>query len=188
MKFNPLGWCLKTSRTCSLSTIAVTCKQSSKPLPTAGMWDFGVCWMLNISESPGSPSALRGGRSWTLSPLELLADASPVESIPARLLAQQQPCLADGYPAYTLLATSARARISLGCENLVCHAGRRDAMVERARTSQANGIPLGLDDYHWYSSFAAGNAVSPLIAEWIGRHLLRGSRHDRLAVLSLPVL
>lgn len=107
-------------------------------------------------------------------PLELLADASPVESIPRSAWAQQQLCLADGYPAYTLLATNTRARISLGCENLICHAGRRDAMVERARTSQANGIPLGLDDYHWYSSFAAGNAVSPLIAEWIGRHLLRG--------------
>ena len=40
--------------------MAVTCKQSSKPLPTAGMWDFGVCWMLNISESP----RVAVGSSW----------------------------------------------------------------------------------------------------------------------------
>ncbi len=53
-KFNLAGWCLRTSLTCSLSTIATTLKQSSGPLRTAGMWDFGECLMLNISESPSS--------------------------------------------------------------------------------------------------------------------------------------
>lgn len=50
-KFNLAGWCLRTSLTCSLSTIATTLKQSSGPLRTAGMWDSGECLMLNISES-----------------------------------------------------------------------------------------------------------------------------------------
>ncbi|SDB46446.1 hypothetical protein SAMN03097715_03436 [Pseudomonas putida] len=53
-KFNLAGWCLRTSLTCSLSTIATTLKQSSGPLRTAGMWDSGECLMLNISESPSS--------------------------------------------------------------------------------------------------------------------------------------
>lgn len=53
-KLNLDGWCLRTSLTCSLSTIAKTLKQSSGPLRTAGMWDFGECLMLNISESPSN--------------------------------------------------------------------------------------------------------------------------------------
>jgi len=53
-KLNLAGWCLRTSLTCSLSTIAKTLKQSSGPLRTAGMWDFGECLMLNISESPSN--------------------------------------------------------------------------------------------------------------------------------------
>jgi len=53
-RFNPLGWCLKMSRRCSIRAIAKTCRQSSMPLPTAGIWDFGECLMLNISESPRS--------------------------------------------------------------------------------------------------------------------------------------
>lgn len=53
-KHNLAGWSLRTSLTCSLSTIAKTLKQSSGPLRTAGMWDFGECLMLNISECPSS--------------------------------------------------------------------------------------------------------------------------------------
>ena len=53
-KLNLAGWSLKTSLTCSLSTIAKTLKQSSGPLRTAGMWDIGECLMLNISESPSN--------------------------------------------------------------------------------------------------------------------------------------
>jgi len=51
-KFNPLGWCLKMSRPCSIPTIARTLRRSSGPLPTAGIWDSGECLMLAISESP----------------------------------------------------------------------------------------------------------------------------------------
>ncbi|SSB97426.1 hypothetical protein SAMN04488697_10855 [Pseudomonas sp. 43mfcvi1.1] len=53
-RYNLAGWCLRTSLTCSLSTIAKTLRQSSGPLRTAGMWDFGECLMLNISESPSN--------------------------------------------------------------------------------------------------------------------------------------
>lgn len=53
-KYNPGGWSLRTSLTCSLSTIAKTLRQSSGPLRTAGMWDSGECLMLNISESPSN--------------------------------------------------------------------------------------------------------------------------------------
>ncbi len=56
-KYNLAGWSLRTSLTCSLSTIAVTLRQSSGPLRTAGMWDFGECLMLNISESPSNVAA-----------------------------------------------------------------------------------------------------------------------------------
>lgn len=51
-KHNRLGWCLKTSRRCSIPMIAETCRRSSAPLPTAGIWDTGECLMLSISESP----------------------------------------------------------------------------------------------------------------------------------------
>ncbi len=51
-KYNPAGWSLKTSRRCSLPTMAKTLRQSSHPLPTAGIWDSGACLMLNISACP----------------------------------------------------------------------------------------------------------------------------------------
>ena len=35
------GWYLKTSRGCSLATMAKTFKQSSSPLPNAGIWGHG---------------------------------------------------------------------------------------------------------------------------------------------------
>lgn len=53
-RYNLAGWSLKTSLTCSLSTIAKTLRQSSGPLRSAGMWDFGECLMLNISECPSN--------------------------------------------------------------------------------------------------------------------------------------
>ena len=50
----PLGWCPKTSRTCSLSTIAVTSQTVLKPADS-GYVGFWRVLDLNISESPGSP-------------------------------------------------------------------------------------------------------------------------------------
>lgn len=54
MSFNPAGWCLKTSRHCSIRKIAQTSRQSSHRLPSAGIWDSGECLMLNISEAPAA--------------------------------------------------------------------------------------------------------------------------------------
>lgn len=50
--FNLNGWSLKTSRHCSIATIAKTLRSSSKALPTAGMWDVSGCLTLRISEAP----------------------------------------------------------------------------------------------------------------------------------------
>ena len=51
-KYGPSGWCLKTSWACSTATLGKTLARSSKPSPSAGMWDVGGCLILNISESP----------------------------------------------------------------------------------------------------------------------------------------
>ncbi|VVO66204.1 hypothetical protein PS896_01080 [Pseudomonas fluorescens] len=71
-KFNLAGWCLRTSLTCSLSTIATTLKQSSGPLRIAGMWDFGECLMLNISESPSNVVAYSWSQVLDQCPLRVL--------------------------------------------------------------------------------------------------------------------
>lgn len=70
-RYNPAGWCLRMSLTCSLSTIARTLRQSSGPLRTAGMWDAGGCLMLSISECPSSVA----GYSWSQ-----VVDACPPSS------------------------------------------------------------------------------------------------------------
>ncbi len=46
------GWSLKTSRNCSLATVAATLRRSSGGLPTAGTWDASGCWMLRVSAFP----------------------------------------------------------------------------------------------------------------------------------------
>src|SRR5439155_1943706 len=76
--YNPLGWSWKTSRRCSIQTIAATLKRSSAKLPNAGIWDSGGCLMLNISESPKNAGAFSWSRvlddtpQWTswLTPLQ----------------------------------------------------------------------------------------------------------------------
>lgn len=70
-KFNPLGWCWKTSQRCSLQTIAKTLRSSSGSLPSAGMWDSGGCLTLNISESPSAVAEF----SWSR-----VLDATPAPS------------------------------------------------------------------------------------------------------------
>ena len=50
--YSPLGLSLKTSRGCSLATVAKTLRESCKRLPLGGIWDSGGCLMLNISECP----------------------------------------------------------------------------------------------------------------------------------------
>lgn len=65
---SPAGWCLKTSRGCSIQTMAKTFKQLSSPLPNAGIWDAGGCLMLAISESPQNAAAYSLSLDWESSP------------------------------------------------------------------------------------------------------------------------
>jgi len=143
-KLNLAGWCLRTSLTCSLSTIATTLKQSSGPLRTAGMWDFGECLMLNISESPSSVVEY----SWSqvidaCPPFELLADAAPVDAVPPASQSQRWPRPADAWAANTLLADRAPSQIAMGCTTLVAHANGWDQMAERRRASEVDGFCPG---------------------------------------------
>lgn len=69
-KFGPSGWFLKTSWGCSLAMVGRTLQRSSKPLPSAGMWDAGGCLMLSISESPSVGAEF----SWSL----VLDDTPPL--------------------------------------------------------------------------------------------------------------
>lgn len=68
---SPLGWCLRTCRTSSLLMLARTLKQWSGRLPNAGIWDFGACLMLGISECPKIAAA----GSWSR-----VLDATPPSS------------------------------------------------------------------------------------------------------------
>jgi DNA (cytosine-5)-methyltransferase 1 len=105
-------------------------------------------------------------------PVGLLADAAPVEPVPRTLGALEKSRPADGWPAYTLLAKSTPGLTAIGGETLICHRGRRRAMVERARVAQATGLPTGLDATHLAETRAAGNAVTVPVARWIATHLM----------------
>lgn len=105
-------------------------------------------------------------------PMELLADAAPVDAIPPASGAIQWPLPADAWAANTLLANKAGSQITLGCTTFVAEPHAWDQMVERQRTSEDDGLCLGLDAANLAEAFAAGNAVVPKIAEWIARKLL----------------
>ena len=104
--------------------------------------------------------------------LEFLADAAPVDSLPIALAAGEELRDPMGAAANTLTAANASCRISLGCEPLLCHRGGRGAMVERGRVSQAHGLPMGLDDFHYATRHAAGNAVVPQVSQWIAEKII----------------
>ena len=65
---NPAGLCWKTLRGCSIQTLAKTFKQSSSPLPNAGIWAHGACLMLHISESPQNAAAYSFSLDWESCP------------------------------------------------------------------------------------------------------------------------
>lgn len=65
---NPAGLCWKTLRGCSIQTLAKTFKQSSSPLPNAGIWAHGACLMLHISESPQNAVAYSWSLDWESCP------------------------------------------------------------------------------------------------------------------------
>ena len=105
-------------------------------------------------------------------PMELLADAAPVDAIPPASGAIQWPRPADAWAANTLLADNAPGRISLGCTTFVAEPHRWDQMVERQRASEDDGLCLGLDEANLAEAFAAGNAVVTQVAGWIACNLV----------------
>jgi DNA (cytosine-5)-methyltransferase 1 len=107
-------------------------------------------------------------------PMELLADAAPVDAISPASSATPWPVPADAWAANTLLANKAGSQIALGCTTFVAEPNRWDQMVERQRASDDDGICLGLDAANLAEAFSAGNAVVPQIAEWIARKLTYG--------------
>lgn len=106
-------------------------------------------------------------------PMELLADAAPVDAIPPASGAIQWPRPADAWAANTLLANNSGSQIAMGCTTLVAHPYGWHQMVERQRASENDGLCLGLDAANLAEAFGAGNAVVPQIAEWIARRLLK---------------
>ena len=104
--------------------------------------------------------------------IELLADSAPVAAIPSQMSEGEVARPADRFAFYTLSAKKAASQIQLGGEVLVAEQGRWGAMVERERSARLRGLSLGLDGPNLARHFGAGNAVSPPVAEWIGRHLI----------------
>lgn len=104
-------------------------------------------------------------------PAGLLSDAAPVDTVFGTLGPQQESRPADGWAANCLLAKNAASRIGIGCETLIRHPDLRSAMAERARVSEASGIPLGLDARDHAEARAAGNAVAVPVVRWIAEHL-----------------
>lgn len=105
-------------------------------------------------------------------PMELLADAAPVDAISPASSATPWPVPADAWAANTLLANKAGSQIALGCTTFVAEPNRWYQMVERQRASDDDGLCLGLDAANLAEAFSAGNAVVPQIAEWIARKLI----------------
>lgn len=106
-------------------------------------------------------------------PMELLADAAPVDAISPASSATPWPVPADAWAANTLLANKAGSQIALGCTTFVAEPNRWDQMAERQRASDDDGLCLGLDAANLAEAFSAGNAVVPQIAEWIARKLMK---------------
>jgi len=104
-------------------------------------------------------------------PLGFLFDAAPMEAIPCAFGALQESQKKMAWAGHTLLKHEGAGQICLGNEPLVCEKGRRRAMVERERVSQVSGLPTGLVRDHFRIRQAAGNAIIPAIAEWIGQLL-----------------
>ncbi|WP_199101487.1 DNA cytosine methyltransferase [Aquitalea sp. ASV11] len=100
-------------------------------------------------------------------PIELLADASPMATVPGAPPAQQSGLK----PFPTLLAGQAPSQIPIHGAGLIAQADGWDSMADRARASEHHGLCLGLDATNFAEAQAAGNAVVPQVVEWIARKL-----------------
>lgn len=172
-KYNPNGWSLKTSKLSAFPTKGVISPPSSNGYETAGMWDSGGVWTRSISEAPAAVVVSSWSQVIAPPPIELLADAAPVDAIPSSLPEIEEPLSANSFAGYTLQAPNTRARITLGGELLVAEEGGWDQMVERERSSRDHGLRSGMDDSNFAQRWSAGNAVDPRVARWIAEKLIK---------------
>ncbi|MCU1740019.1 MULTISPECIES: DNA cytosine methyltransferase [unclassified Pseudomonas] len=105
-------------------------------------------------------------------PMELLADAAPVDAISPASSSIRWPLPADAWAANTLLANKAGSQITLGCTTFVAQPNGWNQMVERQRASEDDGLCLGLDAANLAEAFGAGNAVVAQVAGWIAEKLM----------------
>jgi DNA (cytosine-5)-methyltransferase 1 len=105
-------------------------------------------------------------------PIELLADAAPVDAIPPVPSKIQWPRPADAWAANTLLASKADSQIAMGCTTFVAQPNGLHQMAERQRASEDDGVCLGLDASNLAEAFATGNAVVTQIAQRIAQRLI----------------
>lgn len=105
-------------------------------------------------------------------PLEFLADAGQLESLPSSLGPFQIARPADAWAGYINQAENSPGRFSLGSAVFCAHEDGWHQNLERARTHREERIPKGLDDSNFAQSYAAGNAVVPPCAEWIAKKIL----------------
>jgi DNA (cytosine-5)-methyltransferase 1 len=73
-------------------------------------------------------------------PIELLADAAPVESVSGAPGTREEPLPTGAWAANTFLALNAPSRIALGCEIFVAQENGWREMVEQARASEVDGL------------------------------------------------
>lgn len=109
-------------------------------------------------------------------PIQLLADAAPVDAISPASQSQHWPRPADAWAANTLLANKAGSQIAMGCTTFVAEPDGWGEMVERQRAAENDGLCLGLDAANLAEAFGAGNAVVTQVAEWVGRGLIEAYR------------
>ena len=134
------------------------------------------CWRVLNAQYFGVPTARRRvfvvGGLGKFPTIDFLLDAGPVEAIPPSAGSLRLPRSADGAVVHTLTAKKANCGISIGCEVLVAEADGWGKMADRARVSENNGVPLGLDAPDHCQRHASGNAVVPQVAHWVADKIL----------------
>jgi hypothetical protein len=172
------GLSSKTSRRCSIATVAETLSGSSRNLPNAGIWDATECSMLNISESPKVGAAF----SWSR-----VLDGAPIWSswmTPRQWRHYLCRLARNGSQSRRMLglailfarrtrSTDAIPESIWAVNFSLLRGGGLDQMVGRYRETGVYGFPQGLDASNIEEAYGAGNAVCPAIAEWIARILLK---------------
>ena len=114
---NPAGLCWKTLRGCSIQTLAKTFKQSSSPLPNAGIWAHGECLMLHISESPQNAVAYSWSLDWeSCPPPSLWLTPHQLECWRKRATQRNKNPMLLCWQASTPQGLTARVRTSSLCE------------------------------------------------------------------------